>query len=359
MILRGEGVCVHFASHSTPLPSCLPLTISFRMFPGQRVTVGRRREQTSSEGACRTSSRSRAATTHPARQCVPSTAFIPVWTIELLPALRACTSTPRRASTAARASSIAQSTPSSPTMCSRSRSNAIWTSARRTSRRARHPSRHRVRPSRTHARDLTGIRVAVVGTGPAAMYAAWELLEHRGVEVELYDRAITPYGLIRSGVAPDHPSTKAVMATFERAARKRPVTMHLGVEVGKVVTNDDLLAHHSAVIYATGAARDREFPGARRAPGRRAFRDRVRRLVQRPPRLRRPHLRPIGRPRGHHRQRQRRHRRGTHPARLTQPSSPPPTSPITHCRRCAAAISAKWRYSAAAGPPKPRTPAPS
>ncbi|MDT5397225.1 MAG: ferredoxin/flavodoxin---NADP+ reductase [Mycobacterium sp.] len=107
------------------------------------------------------------------------------------------------------------------------------------------------------ARDLTGIRVAVVGTGPAAMYAVWELLEHRGVEVDLYDRSMTPYGLIRSGVAPDHPATKAVMATFERAARKRNVTMHLGVEVGSHVTNDDLLAHHSAVIYATGAAQDR------------------------------------------------------------------------------------------------------
>jgi ferredoxin/flavodoxin---NADP+ reductase len=113
-------------------------------------------------------------------------------------------------------------------------------------------------PVAAPTRDLTGIRVAVVGTGPAAMYAVWELLEHRGVEVELYDRAVTPYGLIRSGVAPDHPATKAVMTTFERAARKRQVTMHLGVDVGTRVTNDDLLAHHSAVIYATGAARDRE-----------------------------------------------------------------------------------------------------
>jgi ferredoxin--NADP+ reductase len=107
------------------------------------------------------------------------------------------------------------------------------------------------------ARDLTGIRVAVVGTGPAAMYAVWELLEHRGVEVDLYDRALTPYGLIRAGVAPDHAATKAVTTIFERAARKRNVNMHLGVEVGTHVTNDDLLAHHSAVIYATGAARDR------------------------------------------------------------------------------------------------------
>lgn len=112
--------------------------------------------------------------------------------------------------------------------------------------------------------ELTGIRVAVVGTGPAAMYTVWELLEHRGVEVDLYDRALTPYGLIRAGVAPDHPSTKAVLNGFERAARRSGVTMHLGVEVGGSVTNDDLLAHHSAVIYATGAASDRtsELPGS-------------------------------------------------------------------------------------------------
>lgn len=112
--------------------------------------------------------------------------------------------------------------------------------------------------------DLTGIRVAVVGTGPAAMYAVWELLEHPGVEIDLYDRALTPYGLIRSGVAPDHPTTKAVLAGFERAARRADVTMHLGVEIGTHVTNDDLLSHHSAVVYATGAANDRpsEVPGA-------------------------------------------------------------------------------------------------
>ena len=112
--------------------------------------------------------------------------------------------------------------------------------------------------------DLTGLRIAVVGTGPAAMYAVWELLEHRGVEIDLYDRALTPYGLIRSGVAPDHPATKAVLTTFERAARRADVTMHIGIEIGTHVTNDDLLAHHSAVIYATGAASDRssDVPGA-------------------------------------------------------------------------------------------------
>ena len=126
------------------------------------------------------------------------------------------------------------------------------------------PLGERPLPVARSAIDLTGIRVAVVGTGPAAMYTVWELLEHPGVEVELYDRALTPYGLIRSGVAPDHPATKAVTATFERATRKPTVAMHLGVEVGTHVSHDELLAHHSAVIYATGATEDRGsgVPGA-------------------------------------------------------------------------------------------------
>ena len=126
------------------------------------------------------------------------------------------------------------------------------------------PTTARRKSASTPAADLTGVRVAVVGTGPAAMYAVWELLEHRGVEIDLYDRALTPYGLIRAGVAPDHPSTKNVLTTFERAARRPNVTMHLGVEIGEHVTNAELLSHHSAVIYATGAAVDRasDVPGA-------------------------------------------------------------------------------------------------
>lgn len=119
---------------------------------------------------------------------------------------------------------------------------------------------------------LPEISVAVVGSGPAAMYAVWELLEHSGVEVHVYDRALTPFGLIRNGVAPDHPATKSIIETFARAARKPNVTMHLGVEVGHHVTHEELAAAHSAVIYATGASTDRstgvpgtELPGVHSA----------------------------------------------------------------------------------------------
>ena len=112
--------------------------------------------------------------------------------------------------------------------------------------------------------DLSGIRVAVVGSGPAGMYAVWELLEHRGVAVDVYDRSWTPFGLIRTGVAPDHPETKAITDLFERAARKPNVTMHLGVEVGTHVSHEELAGAYSAVIYATGASANRTtgLPGA-------------------------------------------------------------------------------------------------
>jgi ferredoxin--NADP+ reductase len=105
--------------------------------------------------------------------------------------------------------------------------------------------------------DLTGFRVAVVGSGPAGMYAVWELLEHQGIAVDVYDRSWAPFGLIRTGVAPDHPGTKKITTLFERAARKPNVTMHLGVEVGTHVSHEELSAAHSAVIYATGASATR------------------------------------------------------------------------------------------------------
>lgn len=108
-----------------------------------------------------------------------------------------------------------------------------------------------------HSADLSGFRVAVVGSGPAAMYAVWELLEHKGVAVDVYDRSWAPFGLIRTGVAPDHPDTKSIIDLFGRAARKPNVTMHLGVEVGTHVSHEELSSAHSAVIYATGASTSR------------------------------------------------------------------------------------------------------
>ncbi|MFB7007088.1 MULTISPECIES: FAD-dependent oxidoreductase [unclassified Streptomyces] len=105
--------------------------------------------------------------------------------------------------------------------------------------------------------DFAPIRVAVVGTGPAGMYAAEDLLLHTNAEVTLIDRLPVAGGLVRYGVAPDHPATKKVGDTFARFHTHPRVRMHLGVEVGKDITADELAAHHDAVIYAVGASTDR------------------------------------------------------------------------------------------------------
>ncbi|MFJ4970109.1 FAD-dependent oxidoreductase [Streptomyces sp. NPDC088755] len=105
--------------------------------------------------------------------------------------------------------------------------------------------------------DFAPIRVAVVGTGPAGMYAAEDLLLHTGAEVTLVDRLPVAGGLVRYGVAPDHPATKKVGETFARFHSHPRVRMHLGVEIGKDITVQELAAHHDAVIYAVGASTDR------------------------------------------------------------------------------------------------------
>ncbi|MEV6098116.1 FAD-dependent oxidoreductase [Nocardia sp. NPDC051981] len=113
-----------------------------------------------------------------------------------------------------------------------------------------------VAPSRA-PKELGTLRVAIVGAGPAACYAAEELLRRADVEVELFDRLPTPYGLVRAGVAPDHPGTKSVAGLFESAFRREALQYRLNVEVGKHISHEELLVHHHAVIYAVGAATDR------------------------------------------------------------------------------------------------------
>ncbi|WP_431788320.1 FAD-dependent oxidoreductase [Streptomyces sp. G9] len=105
--------------------------------------------------------------------------------------------------------------------------------------------------------DFGPLRVAVVGTGPAGMYAAQDLLLHTAAEVTLIDRLPVAGGLVRYGVAPDHPATKKVGDTFSRFHSHPRVRMHLGIEVGRDVTPEELSAHHDAVIYAVGASTDR------------------------------------------------------------------------------------------------------
>src|SRR5438105_7663472 len=102
------------------------------------------------------------------------------------------------------------------------------------------------------------MRVAVVGSGPAGFYAAGALLSaDPPAEVDMLERLPTPWGLVRLGVAPDHPKLKTVSRAFERIA-EQPGFRFLGnVEVGRDIEHVDLVRLYDAVIYAVGAQTDR------------------------------------------------------------------------------------------------------
>jgi ferredoxin--NADP+ reductase len=101
-------------------------------------------------------------------------------------------------------------------------------------------------------------RVAIVGAGPAGAFAAAGLLRARGdVEIDLYERLPTPWGLLRGGVAPDHQEIKQLDATFDRQTLRRGCRFLGNVDVGADVGHAELMRHYSAVVYATGAQTDK------------------------------------------------------------------------------------------------------
>jgi ferredoxin/flavodoxin---NADP+ reductase len=101
-------------------------------------------------------------------------------------------------------------------------------------------------------------RVAVVGAGPAGAFAAASLLRaHSDIEIDLFDRLPTPWGLLRAGVAPDHQEIKRLEDTFERETLERGCRFFGNVEVGIDVSHQELMRHFSAVVYATGAQTDK------------------------------------------------------------------------------------------------------
>jgi ferredoxin--NADP+ reductase len=100
------------------------------------------------------------------------------------------------------------------------------------------------------------MRFAVIGAGPAGFYACDKLLA-AGFEVDLLDALPTPFGLVRSGVAPDHPNIKAVTRVYEKTAAKPGFRFFGGVVLGEHVSRADLLERYHAVVYATGTELDR------------------------------------------------------------------------------------------------------
>ena len=108
------------------------------------------------------------------------------------------------------------------------------------------------------------LRVAVVGSGPAGLYTAEALIKQAAqlpvppaIKVDVIDRLPTPYGLVRYGVAPDHKSIKSVANYLRRVLESPDVRFVGGVSLGVDVTREELLAAYDAVVYATGAMRDR------------------------------------------------------------------------------------------------------
>ncbi len=111
---------------------------------------------------------------------------------------------------------------------------------------------------------MSTLQVAVVGSGPAGIYTAEALIKQvakldppAAVQVDVLDRLPTPYGLVRYGVAPDHPSIRSIADYLRNVLEHDDVQFLGGVHLGDDVTREDLLASYDAVVYATGAMRDR------------------------------------------------------------------------------------------------------
>ena len=107
-----------------------------------------------------------------------------------------------------------------------------------------------------HERPL---RVAVIGAGPAGFYATQALLKQRIVakQIDIFERLPAPFGLVRYGVAPDHPKIKKVRAVYTKVMSDERVRFYGNVNYGSDITHEDLKAHYDQIIYTVGAQSDR------------------------------------------------------------------------------------------------------
>lgn len=106
---------------------------------------------------------------------------------------------------------------------------------------------------------LSPLRVAIIGSGPAAFYSAGSLLDKvADAEIDMFERLPTPHGLVRGGVAPDHPKIKNVTKVYDKIAADSRFRFYGHVEFGRDITLGEVREHYHAVIYATGAQTDRK-----------------------------------------------------------------------------------------------------
>lgn len=103
------------------------------------------------------------------------------------------------------------------------------------------------------------LRVAIIGAGPAGFYAAERLFKETElvIEVDMFDRLPTPFGLVRNGVAPDHQKIKSVTAAFDRIANNPRFRFFGNVELGRDLSLDDFKANYHQILFSTGAQTDR------------------------------------------------------------------------------------------------------
>jgi len=108
---------------------------------------------------------------------------------------------------------------------------------------------------------MSKLRLAIVGAGPAGIYAADILLKHErsfDVSIDLFERLPAPYGLVRYGVAPDHPRIKGIVSALREVLDSGSIRLFGNVNYGTDITLDDLKRHYNAVIFSTGAILDQD-----------------------------------------------------------------------------------------------------
>ncbi len=123
------------------------------------------------------------------------------------------------------------------------------------------------------------LRIAVIGAGPAGVYSSDIFLRQlaklgdelglgTNARIDLFEKLPVPFGLVRYGVAPDHPSIKFIASALEKTLDNPNIHLYCDVEFGKDVTLEDLLERYDAVLFATGAIKDKplRIPGACTAP---------------------------------------------------------------------------------------------
>lgn len=108
--------------------------------------------------------------------------------------------------------------------------------------------------------EANPLRVAIIGSGPSGFYAAEYLQKQKEltVEIDMFERLPTPFGLVRGGVAPDHQKIKSVTKIYDRIAQKDNFRFFGNVTFGKDITRADLQKHYHAVIYAVGSSSDKK-----------------------------------------------------------------------------------------------------